>query len=68
MEPFDNLWRTALAFDVCNKEWFESPYHTLNPNEIEQQITDMYRIMHKLTKTLTELPGPSKVAQKVKVS
>ncbi|VDP25782.1 unnamed protein product [Schistosoma curassoni] len=66
MEPFDNLWRTALAFDVCNKEWFESPYHTLNPNEIEQQITDMYRIMHKLTKTLTELPGPSKVAQKVK--
>ncbi|CAH8611141.1 unnamed protein product [Schistosoma intercalatum] len=66
MEPFDNLWRTALAFDVCNKEWFESPYHTLNPNEIEQQITDMYRVMHKLTKTLTELPGPSKVAQKVK--
>ncbi|RTG86185.1 dynein heavy chain, axonemal [Schistosoma bovis] len=66
MEPFDNLWRTALAFDVYNKEWFESPYHTLNPNEIEQQITDMYRIMHKLTKTLTELPGPSKVAQKVK--
>ncbi|CAH8647966.1 unnamed protein product [Schistosoma rodhaini] len=66
MEPFDNLWRTALAFDVYSKEWFESPYNTLNPNEIEQQITDMYRMMHKLTKTLTDLPGPSKVAQKVK--
>ncbi|KAH8862796.1 Dynein heavy chain 3, axonemal [Schistosoma japonicum] len=66
MEPFDSLWRIAIAFDIHNKEWFESPYHTLNPNEIEQQITDMYRIMHKLTKILADLPGPAKVAQKVK--
>ncbi|CAH8618645.1 unnamed protein product [Heterobilharzia americana] len=66
MEPFDKLWRTALAFDINNKEWLQSPYHTLDPYDIEQQVTDMYKTMHKLTKVLADLPGPAKVAQKVK--
>ncbi|CAL8075896.1 unnamed protein product [Calicophoron daubneyi] len=66
MEPFDRLWRTALEFDTCNRQWLQAPYHTLNPFEIEQQVSDMYKTMHKLTKTLADLPGPAKVAQKIK--
>ncbi|CAH8492971.1 unnamed protein product, partial [Dicrocoelium dendriticum] len=66
MEPFDKLWRTALEFDTCNKNWLQAPYHTINPYEVEQQVSDMYKTMHKLTKTLAELPGPAKVAQKMK--
>ncbi|VDQ17808.1 unnamed protein product [Trichobilharzia regenti] len=68
MDPYDKLWRTALAFDTCHKEWLQAPYHTLDPYDIEQQVTDMYKTIHKLTKVVAELPGPSKVAQKVKVS
>lgn len=68
MEPFDRLWRTALEFDTCNRNWLQAPYHTLNPFDVEQQVSDMYKTMHKLTKTLAELPGPAKVAQKMKVS
>ncbi|KAF6772084.1 hypothetical protein AHF37_09495 [Paragonimus kellicotti] len=66
MEPFDRLWRTSLEFDVCNRSWLQAPYHTLNPFDLEQQISDMYKTMHKLTKTLADLPGPAKVAQKMK--
>ncbi|KAF5404423.1 hypothetical protein PHET_02178 [Paragonimus heterotremus] len=66
MEPFDRLWRTSLEFDVCNRSWLQAPYHTLNPFNVEQQISDMYKTMHKLTKTLADLPGPAKVAQKMK--
>ncbi|KAA3677673.1 dynein heavy chain, axonemal, partial [Paragonimus westermani] len=66
MEPFDRLWRTSLEFDACNRNWLQAPYHKLNPFDVEQQISDMYKTMHKLTKTLADLPGPAKVAQKMK--
>ncbi|THD19780.1 Dynein heavy chain axonemal [Fasciola hepatica] len=66
MDPFDRLWRTALDFDTLNRQWLQAPYHTLNPFDIEQQVSDMYKTAHKLTKTLAELAGPAKVAQKLK--
>ncbi|KAG5443966.1 Dynein heavy chain 3, axonemal [Clonorchis sinensis] len=66
MDPFDRLWRTALDFDTCNKNWLQAPYHTLSAYEIEAHVSEMYKTMHKLTKVLADLPGPSKVAQKMK--
>ncbi|OON17801.1 hypothetical protein X801_06357 [Opisthorchis viverrini] len=66
MDPFDRLWRTALDFDTCNKNWLQAPYHTLSAYEIEAHVSEMYKTMHKLTKVFVDLPGPSKVAQKMK--
>ncbi|VEL06882.1 unnamed protein product [Protopolystoma xenopodis] len=66
MDPYDKLWRTAYNFDTKNRSWLQSPYHQLNALEIENEISDMFKVIHKLTKTLVDQPGPSKVAQKIK--
>ncbi|VDN20090.1 unnamed protein product [Dibothriocephalus latus] len=68
MLPYSRLWRTARDFDAKSKEWLRSPYDKVDAMEVDSIITDMYKLIHKLTKTLIDQPGSLKVAQKLRVS
>ncbi len=68
MEPYEKLWRIARNFDDKSKLWLQSPYWKVDASEVDQEISDMFKTIHRLTKTLIDQPGSLKVAQKVRVS
>ncbi|XP_074137053.1 dynein axonemal heavy chain 3 isoform X1 [Sminthopsis crassicaudata] len=64
--PFEQLWTTAYNFFTKSEEWMNGPLYTLNAEEITDEVNNMWRTMYKLTKTLSDLPGPKRVAENVK--
>lgn len=65
-EPYDKLWRTALAFTEKHEIWFNGPFLDLNADLISEEVDAMWRTLYKLTKTFVEHPGPKRVAENVK--
>ncbi|XP_056662526.1 dynein axonemal heavy chain 3 isoform X4 [Monodelphis domestica] len=64
--PFEQLWMTAYNFVVKSEEWMNGPLYTLNAEEIADEVSTMWRTMYKLTKTLSDLPGPRRLAENIK--
>ncbi|XP_053132344.1 dynein axonemal heavy chain 3 isoform X3 [Hemicordylus capensis] len=65
-QPFEQLWVTAYNFHVKSEEWMNGPILQLNAEEITEEVGNMWRTMYKLTKTLSDLPGPKRLAENVK--
>ena len=45
---------------------FLGPFKALNAEEIDQEISDMWRTVYKLTKTFNDQAGPRRIAESVK--
>ena len=41
---------------------FKGPFMELNAEEVEEEVGNMWRIMHKLSKTLADKPNPKRSA------
>ncbi|XP_053383461.1 dynein axonemal heavy chain 3-like [Mercenaria mercenaria] len=65
-EPYDKLWNTAWSFHQKHENWMNGPFTSLNAEEIENEVGDMWRTMYKLTKTFGDQPGPRRIADSVK--
>ncbi|XP_059139620.1 dynein axonemal heavy chain 3-like isoform X2 [Physella acuta] len=65
-EPYDKLWRTAYNFYLKNELWTHGPFKNLNSEEIENEVSEMWRTMYKLTKAFADQPGPRHIANSVK--
>uniref|UniRef100_A0A7N6BTR8 Dynein axonemal heavy chain 7 n=1 Tax=Anabas testudineus TaxID=64144 RepID=A0A7N6BTR8_ANATE len=53
-QPYEQLWTTALNFQTMSEK-------------ISDEVDIMWRTMHKLTKTLANVPGPCRVAKSFKI-
>jgi dynein heavy chain len=42
------------------------PFKALNAEDIDQEVSDMWRTMYKLTKTFNDQPGPRRIAESIK--
>ncbi len=42
------------------------PFKALNAEDIDNEVSEMWRTVYKLTKTLSDQPGPRNVADRVK--
>ena len=42
------------------------PFKNLNAEDIDNEVSEMWRTVYKLTKTLSDQPGPRNVADRVK--
>ncbi|KAF3833726.1 hypothetical protein F7725_024930 [Dissostichus mawsoni] len=65
-QPFEQLWTTALNFQCMSEEWINGPFLQLDAEKISDELDIMWRTMHKLTKSLSNLPGPCRVAKNFK--
>ncbi|RMX56942.1 hypothetical protein pdam_00011068, partial [Pocillopora damicornis] len=67
-EPFDKLWRALVTFQDKQEMWLAGPILTLNAEEIEEQVSELWRTSYKLTKEFAhpEFRGPLRVASTVK--
>ncbi|XP_058475903.1 dynein axonemal heavy chain 3-like [Solea solea] len=64
--PHEQLWNTALNFEKNAKVWMNGPFCHLNAEKISDDLDVMWRTMHKLNKSFSEIPGPCGVTQNFK--
>ncbi|XP_062507706.1 dynein axonemal heavy chain 3-like [Corticium candelabrum] len=67
MDPYNKLWRTVFDFTTKNETWMNGSFLDLDAEEIEEDIGNMWRLMYKLTKTFSDLPGPKRIAESIKM-
>ncbi|XP_077305116.1 dynein axonemal heavy chain 3 [Lithobates pipiens] len=65
--PFEQLWVTAYNFQCKSEEWMNGAFQDLNAEDISEEVGNMWRTMYKLAKTFTDMPGPRRVAENVKL-
>ncbi|KAK7111861.1 dynein axonemal heavy chain 3-like isoform X2 [Littorina saxatilis] len=65
-EPYEKLWNTAWNFHQKNEGWINGPFKALNAEEIDQEVSDMWRTVYKLTKSFNDQQGPRRIAESVK--
>lgn len=66
MDPHDKLWHTVADHDTKHDHWTNGPFLELDAEAVEEDIGNMWRLMYKLTKTFSDLPGPKRVAENIK--
>lgn len=47
--------------------WLNSPYWKIDAAQVDTEIADMHKAIHRLNKTLIDQPASLKVAQKMRV-
>jgi hypothetical protein len=50
LDPFLNLWSIVSTFNARYAKWMHGPFASLEPEEIEGEVGEMYRKMYKLVK------------------
>ncbi|KAL0984291.1 hypothetical protein UPYG_G00139540 [Umbra pygmaea] len=66
-QPYDQLWSTALNFQMQSEIWMNGPFLHLNAEKISEELVTMWRTMYKLTKYFSNLQGPRRVAESFKI-
>ncbi|XP_033740540.1 dynein heavy chain 3, axonemal-like isoform X1 [Pecten maximus] len=65
-EPYEKLWGTAYTFHQKHEKWLTGAFQGLNAEEIETEVSDMWRTMYKLTKSFNDQAGPRRIADNTK--
>lgn len=66
VDTFDKLWHTALDFHRNYDKWFYGPFIGLDADQIREETENTWRILYKLSRVLTEVPGARRVAEVVR--
>lgn len=66
-EPYNRLWTTAADFLDKHERWLTGPFQQLNAEQVEEDVGNMWRTMHKLSRTFAELPGPKRSTELFKM-
>ena len=61
-DPYEKLWKTAFEYHTKSDQWLNGPFQEQNAEVIENDVQEMYRILHKLSKTFADNPHPKRVA------
>ena len=67
LEPYLNLWTTAVNFQRAFPVWMEGPLLNLSPEQVENDVGSWSRQLYKMQKALVGLEGPLKVVAHVKL-
>lgn len=65
-DPYDKLWKTAMAFTTKLDVWLNGPFQRLNAEEIDNEVNEMWRTMYKLNKVFADVTGPRSSADRMR--
>ena len=66
LEPYRKLWESTLYFQTEYAKWLNGPLLDLNPQGMDEDISNIVRTMFQLTKIFAENPIPRKVAETIR--
>lgn len=67
-EPYEKLWTTAAMYYDKHDRWMNGPFITLDAEKVEDDVGNMWRTMHKLSRTFADLPNPKRSTENFKRS
>lgn len=67
LRPFLRLYETTVEFNNKYREWMDGPMEKVDPEQVDNEVTNQYRVLYKLEKSFDALPAPRKIASKVRV-
>ncbi|XP_036367019.1 dynein heavy chain 1, axonemal-like isoform X1 [Octopus sinensis] len=61
-EPFRSLWVTASDWQRWHDSWLNDPLLSINAEDVEKNVLDSYKIMHKSVRIFQDSPVVQEVA------
>ena len=58
-EPFRNLWITTSDWLRWHESWMNDPLTSIDAENVEKNVGDAYKTMHKSVKIFADIPGKS---------
>ncbi|KAL5013927.1 hypothetical protein ScPMuIL_008197 [Solemya velum] len=56
-EPFKNLWITVSDWMRWHESWMNDPLTSINAEDVEKNVNDAFKTMHKSVKIFNEMPN-----------
>lgn len=56
-QPFKDLWTTASDWLRWHESWLNDPLSSIDPEQLEHNVTDALKTMHKCIKQFKDIPG-----------
>lgn len=56
-QPFFDLWTTASNWLTWHEKWLNDPLTSIDPEQLERNVSEAHKTMHKCFKQFKELPG-----------
>ncbi|XP_039266483.2 dynein axonemal heavy chain 7-like isoform X2 [Styela clava] len=66
LAPYLKLYETTVDFNNKNNDWMHGKFDLINPDEVEQEVGNVWRALYKLEKTFGENPNAKMIAVKTK--
>ncbi|XP_074644244.1 dynein axonemal heavy chain 1-like [Tubulanus polymorphus] len=65
-EPFRNLWLTVSDWLKWHESWMNDPLTSIDAENLEKNVSEAYKTMHKSVKIFADIPGVQEVATEIK--
>ncbi|XP_078270493.1 dynein axonemal heavy chain 1 [Rhinoraja longicauda] len=65
-QPYRDLWTTTSDWLRWHESWMNDPLHTIDAEQIERNVIDAYKTVHRCTKFFKDIPGLSEVAARIR--
>ncbi|XP_015588713.1 dynein heavy chain 3, axonemal [Cephus cinctus] len=66
VDTFDKLWHAVLSFHKNYEKWFYGPFQGLDADEIREETDNIWRMLYKLSRVLSDVPGARRIAETVR--
>ncbi|XP_069500104.1 dynein axonemal heavy chain 1 [Ambystoma mexicanum] len=65
-QPYRDLWTTVSDWVRWYDSWMNDPLSTIDAEQLEKNVTESYKILHKCVKQFKDIPACQEVAQEFK--
>ncbi|KAJ7998998.1 hypothetical protein DPEC_G00210820 [Dallia pectoralis] len=65
-QPFRNLWTTTSDWLRWHKSWHNDPLSTVDPEQLEKNVTDAFNTMDECVKMFTDIPACQDLASDIR--
>uniref|UniRef100_A0A8C7H2S6 Dynein axonemal heavy chain 1 n=1 Tax=Oncorhynchus kisutch TaxID=8019 RepID=A0A8C7H2S6_ONCKI len=65
-QPFRDLWTTTSDWLRWHESWHNDPLSIIDPEQLERNVTDAFKTMHKCVKMFKDIPACQEVAADIR--
>ncbi|MCJ8744212.1 hypothetical protein PDJAM_G00116030 [Pangasius djambal] len=65
-QPFRDLWTTTSDWQRWHDSWLNDPLSSIDPEQLERNVSDAFKTMHKCVKLFKDIPSCQDVASYVR--
>ncbi|XP_053328214.1 dynein axonemal heavy chain 7 [Spea bombifrons] len=66
LNPYLRLYEIIVEFNTKYKSWMEGPYSDVNPDLVEQDVGNYWRVLYKLERTFHDFPNALSLTSQIK--